>query len=61
MSLKSNKHLYLVPKDVSVLEGPITRLGLWYRFSPMSKKQFAFFLLSKLLLLGMVFYLIYEL
>jgi hypothetical protein len=41
------------------IEGPITRMGLWYRFPPVSKRQVAFYIFTKLALLITLFYFVY--
>jgi hypothetical protein len=59
MENKSLRHLRLVDPFEGPVEGPITRLDLWYRFPPISKIQLAVYITGKLVLLAVLYYFIY--
>ncbi len=45
-------------ESVPEQEGPITRMGLWEKFKPLSKKHIAVLFLPKILLLASLLYLL---
>lgn len=45
------------PEDA--IEGPITRLQLWYRFQPVHKGYTAFYILTKVALLAALIYFVH--
>ncbi len=45
-------------EPVEKLQGPITRMGLWEQFKPLSKKHILVLFLPKLLLLASLIYLL---
>lgn len=45
--------------EASGPEGPVTRLGLWNRFRPLTKTQLAWIFIPKFILLATVFYFIW--
>ena len=55
--IKFPRHLRLVTEaDRIFCEGPITRLGLWYRFEPVNYKKVVRVFVTKVLLLRALFY-----
>lgn len=54
------RHLRLVSEFDRSLEGPISRLGLWYRFPPVAKGQLVYYIAVKLVLLAVLYYYVSE-
>lgn len=55
LSMKKNNHLYVVKPDNVVL-GPITRMGLWYRYPKANLQKLYLQIGAKLVLLATVIY-----
>jgi len=59
--LKSRRHLRLVTEaERAFYEGPITRLGLWYRYPTVNYKEIVRLFLSKIILLRALIYLAFQ-
>lgn len=55
----NHRHLRLVSEFDPAFQGPITRMGLWYRFPPVAKGQVAYYIVVKLVLLSVLYFYVY--